>query len=94
MSFPPLNYLYIQVILKNFQVKRLLKKVCINAPFSSVDEADSAELAVEVLRGREELFPLLRQDLDKQLRPHILNGRSRAGEELVYEFVEGSGESF
>lgn len=73
MSFPPLNYLYIQVILKNFQVKRLLKKVCINAPFSSVDEADSAELVVEVLREKEKFFRLLRQDLEKQIRRYRNN---------------------
>jgi hypothetical protein len=35
---------------------------------SSVDEADSAELAVEVLREKEKFFRLLRQDLEKQIR--------------------------
>ena len=43
---------------------------------SSVDMADNAELAVEVLRGREEFFRLLRQDLEEQVRL-FANGRSR-----------------
>ena len=40
---------------------------------SSFDEADSAELAVEVLCGREEFFRLLRQDLEVQLRLYANN---------------------
>ena len=43
---------------------------------SSVDMAENAELAVEVLRGREEFFRLLRQDLEEQVRL-FANGRSR-----------------
>ena len=40
---------------------------------SSVDEADSAELAVEVLREKEKFFRLLRQDLEKQIRRYRNN---------------------
>ena len=43
---------------------------------SSVDEGDSAELAVDVLRGREEFFRLLRQNLEKQLRLYAGNDQS------------------
>jgi len=45
-------------------------------PVSSADEAQEAELAVEVIRGREEFLRLLRQDLEKQLRNYA-NGRSK-----------------
>lgn len=41
---------------------------------SSADEASETELAVEVLRGREGFFRLLRQDLEKHLRRYT-NGR-------------------
>ena len=40
---------------------------------SAVDEASEAELAVEVLRGREESFRLLRQDLEEQVRLYAGN---------------------
>ena len=43
---------------------------------ASADEASEVELAVEVIRGREEFFRLLRQDLEKQLRRYSGNDQS------------------
>jgi len=40
---------------------------------SSADEASETELAVEVIRRREEFFRLLRQDLELQLRLYANN---------------------